>query len=194
MMRHAIYVPGLGDNYHTGQRIALWFWRLFGVRVHYLPLIWADGQPFEPKFERLLRKIDELLAAGKTVSLVGVSAGAGAALNAYAERQAQIHCVVLIVGKVRNPHTISDRVYRKNPAFKGSMNKLDDNLKRLGKAERQRILSIHGVTDLSVPPSDTLIDDANEKKIPTMGHVPSIAWAITLGNHTICRFIRSEAK
>ena len=100
MAHQVIYVTGLGDDRSYGQITILKSWRLWGLKPHYFPFKWADKEPFEPKFQRLLAKIDDLSTDGNYVSLVGVSAGASAVLNAYAERK-NLTGVVCICGKIQ---------------------------------------------------------------------------------------------
>ena len=57
-------------------------WPKYGVEAELFQMNWGDKEPWAPKFERLLLRIDELLSAGKDVALVGASAGASAAINA----------------------------------------------------------------------------------------------------------------
>ena len=117
--RHIVlYVPGLGDNNPTGQSFAVNLWRFYGVRSWTVALHWADqSETWEQKFNRLLVVIDEKLAEGHSVSLVGTSAGAGAVINAFAARKGRISGVVTICGKIHNPETIGDGYRRENPAF-----------------------------------------------------------------------------
>lgn len=187
-MKIAIYVPGLGDNHTYGQPTALLLWRLFGVKAIYFPLIWNDKESYDSKNERLLNKIDELINAGNDVSLVGVSAGASAALNAFSARPT-VSSVICICGKINNPKTISRRVFEKNPAFERSLLQLETNLKKLSLAQRAKILSIHPIEDKVVPIKDTLIPGAHEMQINTRGHVFSIFYCVTFRCRTICKFI-----
>jgi len=191
-MKHAIiYIPGLGDHRSRGQRAATWLWQLYGVRTEIVRMEWRVAVPFETKLSRLLTRIDDLHAAGYSVSLVGVSAGAGAAVNAFARRQDVVSRVVCICGKLRNPETISSQTYRKNPAFAESMQLLPASLLGVADDTRRRILSIRPLADTSVPPQDTIIPGAVTKTIPTSGHVLSIAACITLYSFSVVRFIKS---
>jgi len=189
MAQHVIYVPGLGDHHPYGQDKAIRLWRFFGLQPHYFPLGWADVDGFEVKKKRLADLVDQLQGQGHTVSLVGVSAGAGAVLNLYAERP-DIHAVVLICGKVNHPETVGSQVYKHNPDFKESMYLLQSNLPKLNAAQRKRILSIHPRIDHSVPPADTRIEGAHEKTLPGIGHRSGIFSGVIFGSASIGRFIK----
>ncbi|MBX4188920.1 hypothetical protein KW792_02360 [Candidatus Saccharibacteria bacterium] len=190
MAKHVIYVPGLGDQRTYGQPVMLKFWRLFGVKAHYLALGWHSQESFDKKLERLTSLIDELHDKHGSVALVGVSAGATAVLNAYAAKD-NIDKVVCICGKINNPQTVGQRVYEYNPPFKESVYLLQKNLNKLGSAKRAKIMSVHPLEDHTVPPADTLIDGAVELVIPTKGHVFSIYFSIMFRARTICRFLKN---
>lgn len=189
MTKHVIYVPGLGDSRTYNQDKALRLWRLFGIRAHFFPLGWADKEPFEPKLRRLLGKIDELQKDGQSVSLVGVSAGGGAVINAYAQRK-NLTSVICVVGKIHNPQSVGNSVYKTNPAFKQSAYMVEENLKKLGDNERRRIMSIHPLKDFTVPIADTKIAGAEIRKIWAPGHISAIFVSLVFGGAMIARFIR----
>ena len=190
---HIVYVPGLGDPRYGTQGWILKLWRLLGVRAHYCPMRWGDKEPFAPKFEKLLGIIDELIAQNHEVSLIGISAGASAVLNAFAARKDRINGVVCVCGKINHPETVRPERYKANPAFKDSLEQLQKSLGRLGPAERSRIMSIHPIDDATVPPADTIIEGAIEKTVASKGHVTTIATQITFGAAGIVRFLASQA-
>jgi hypothetical protein len=150
---------------------------------------WEDKEPFKPKLDRLLARIDELKDEGYKVGLAASSAGASAAINAFAERQ-DISGVALLCGKINNPQTIGKQVYAKNPAFKESMDRLPQSLEALNTNSRVKILSIKPLTDHTVPPPDTVIKGAAQKTNPTFGHVASIAIGITLLAYRMVGFLK----
>lgn len=191
MKHHVIYLPGLGDSKTHGQDDAIKRWEKYGLETHFFPLGWADKESFEPKFKRLLSKIDELLKTGDKVSLVGVSAGASAALNAYALRSS-LSSVVLICGKVNDPQSIGESVYLENPAFKQSVFAVKDSLAQLNPAQIKRIMSIHPLRDQSVPVPDTIIKGALEKTVPVIGHIFGIFFTIVFKGKLIAKFIKSS--
>lgn len=194
MKHHVIYVPGLGDHKRQGQRFAPMWWQVFGVRGHYVPMHWNDGKPLGPKIKVLLDKIDELSADGSPVSLVGASAGASVVLVAFAARPDQIAGVVCICGKINHPETIHPERFVVNPAFKESLDKLQEVLPTFDAVTRQRIMSMHPLRDGSVPPADTIIPGARKKLILMSGHVFSIATALIFNAYGMMRFLKKQAK
>lgn len=190
MRHHVIYVPGLGDSRTYGQDNAIENWKKYGLRTHYFPMRWADKEKFGTKLKRLLAKMDELSQKGDLISLVGVSAGASTVLNAYAKRP-KVHGVVLIGGKVQSPHTIGQKTFDENPAFKDSVFMVADSLKLLGPKKVSRIMSIHPLYDGRVPVADTRIPGAVEKTVPVVGHMFGIFYVIAFRGKLIANFLKS---
>lgn len=158
--------------------------------THYFKIGWADNEPAHKKLDRLLKKIDYLQRDGKTVSLVGISAGAGMAVIAFSKRKA-IHKVVLVGGKINNPQAIGETYFKINPAFKKSAFRVADALNKLDKSDRKKIMSIHPKSDGTVPIEDTIIEGALKKQVPAAGHVTGIVYTITVGSAIISKFIKS---
>lgn len=184
-----VYIPGIGDTKTTIQELAVKTWRLYGIVPHIFPMHWADKQPFQPKYKRLLAYIDTLLAQGHKVSLVGASAGASVVLNVYAARPA-IHGVILVAGKVNHPKTIG-AWYRCNaPAFVESAQLAQQSLGRLTPEQRIRINSRYGVIDTVVRRKDSVIPGARNTTVVCFGHALTIAYQLTLGAWLHVRFLR----
>lgn len=193
MTKHyIIYIPGLGDSRTGGQALALRFWSAWGVRARLVQMNWADTGHFNPKLQTILDTIDSLVHQGYTVSLVGVSAGASAALNAYAQRLDSIHSVTLVCGQILGGHNhVRPQVYAANRAFGESMRLLDEKtFDKLNAAARGRITSIHPIADRVVPVGDTKLPGARWRQIPTMGHAFSIGYSLTIGSYRIVRDIK----
>jgi pimeloyl-ACP methyl ester carboxylesterase len=189
---YVIYIPGIGDNKYLIQGILVWLWRFYGVKAVTRTMNWADGEGFDEKLTRLLVEIDAHLAKGHKVSLVAASAGASAALNAFAARPNGISGVVSICGKIRRPESVSETTYRINPAFKQSMLLLQKSLGQLGPEERKRILNLHPLSDPVVPPTDTIVEGSQEKIMKTMGHSMGIIVALSIYGRYICRFLKQQ--
>jgi hypothetical protein len=190
-MKHAIiYVPGLGDHRSRGQQFIMKAWRIYGLHTEVVNMNWHTSEMFNSKLDRLLLRIDTLAEQGYAVSLIGVSAGASAVINAYTVRQDKIHRVVCICGKLRSAESVSSYTYRVNPGFGESLQHLPESLFGLNSDKRVHILSIRPTADELVPPSDTIIPGAISKVIPTRGHAISIGFSITVYSWAIIRFIK----
>jgi len=190
MAYHAIYIPGLGDKRPYGQNIAIQLWRFFGITPHYFPLGWNKPEGYSTKQNRLIQKIETLSKNGDVVSLVGVSAGASAALNAYAQSN-KISKTILISGKINNADTISPKFFLENPDFKQSMQLVKVSLQKLPLNKVSNIMSTHPWRDQTVPILDTIVDGAKEKTLPGWSHATGIFFGAIFGAASISRFIRA---
>ncbi len=191
---HAIvYIPGLGDSRIKGQQTAVNAWKLQAVEPYLFQMNWANGEPFAPKLDRLLSLIDHLAAEGKTVSLIGASAGASAALNAYAVRKASINGLVSICGKLGGVESVHPTTYSRNPAFSDSMRLLSASTAALKPETRIRILSTYPIADESVPIADTKLLGVHQKRMPVVGHFAGIAYGLTIGSFGAIRFLKRLA-
>ncbi len=189
MKHHIIYVPGLGDHHTYGQNIAINLWRFFGFTPHYFPLTWNRKDGLELKLKRLTEKIDSLRESGDVVSLVGISAGASAVLNAYVQRP-DIVGVVYICGKINHPETVRDEVMKINPDFAESLAELPHSLEALSPGRTARLLNLHPRKDLSVPAEDTLIAGATEVIVPGWSHMTGIFFGVVYGAPIISKFLK----
>jgi pimeloyl-ACP methyl ester carboxylesterase len=189
-----IYVTGLNDHRATFQKIAIKTWRFYGVQPLFFRTGWADNATFAEKLERLLDLIDANNEQGNKVSLIGVSAGASIVVAAFARRKNKINGVAFVCGKLRNPQTVSANYYLQNPAFREAMSTLNDNLAKLTKTERARMMSIYPLFDETVVITDTFITGAKKAVFPTLLHVPTIALSISVLSFVPIFFLKRLAK
>jgi hypothetical protein len=176
MKYSVIYVPGLGDKNPKGQRALVNMWRFWGVTPHFVQMYWADGEAFELKLKRITDKIDALHAEGNKIGLVGSSAGAGAAINAFAARKEIVSGVVTICGKINHPEDIGPKYSGPNPAFVGSAFMVQKSLDQLSfKHERKRIQSRYAFIDPLVTTNDSRVTGGKNRMVPTIGHSTTIA-------------------
>jgi len=175
-----IYVTGLNDRNARFQKLAISWWRIYGVKSILFQTHWADIKPFSQKLSRLLDLIDEQHDSGNTISLIGASAGASMVVAAYARCKDKINGAAFICGKLRRPEAVGAQYYLQNPAFREAMSTLNDNLYSLTRTERARIISIHPLFDETVVITDTFVGGAKKAVLPTLFHIPSIALGITI--------------
>lgn len=188
---HVIYVPGiLDDSYLQSTWVRLW--RLYGVHGHLHEMPWRGKEAYEPKFQRLLAKIDQYTDHGHKVSLVGASAGASAVINAYIERRDKISSVAYVCAKINAPETVSDRLYAENPAFKTALHLLQDNLPKLTKADKAKMTSFYSPGDGYVPHAATVIPGVREYQLPSLRHGPAVIYALTVGARKLLHSLKSQ--
>jgi pimeloyl-ACP methyl ester carboxylesterase len=191
---HIVYIPGLGDTKSRGQAIAVRLWRTFGVYGHCHPVIWSNAEAFQVKLSGVLQEIDDLLAQGHIVSLMGASAGASMALHAYAARKTHINGVVLVCGELADAKTINPSYYAKNAAFQTSMERLPATIAQLTPSDRARIMSLHPLYDETVHIKDTRLDGARMYTSITFGHAFTIGLTLTLDFYIPLWFLSSWAR
>jgi pimeloyl-ACP methyl ester carboxylesterase len=191
---HVIYLPGIGDAGGSFQPWAVRAWQRYGVESELYSMNWADDVSWQTKFEGLLKHIDELAEKGP-VALVGASAGAAAAINAYAARQDKIVGVVTICGKINNPDSIGQRYRSQNSSFVEAAYQTADSLKQVDDAHRQHILCRYAIFDQVIyTKADSKIPGAHNRLSPTFLHAPTIGLQITLGAPSFIRFLKKQAK
>lgn len=186
-----IYIRGLGDNLAIGQQIAVALWRAYAVEPHFFAHKWSGPEMYEAKQERLLKLIDTLHEkSGQPVGLIGSSAGASLALNAYAERKDKVKGVVSICGKILRPETLDPERMKKNLAFYDSMKRVENSLKQLSREDRTKIRSVYSSGDRMVRPQDSIIDGAHNVLTGSTGHARTILLQITLGAKANLDFLK----
>jgi hypothetical protein len=190
--KHIIYIPGIGDTTATWQKRAVKTWMLWGVTPHTFQMIWADGEAFEPKFKRLLGLIDECAKDG-SVSLVCASAGASAAIPAFAARKDVISGLVCIAGKIHHPGAIGGAYRSRNPAFVEGAHLVADALQEL-KDRHGDILSIRSAFDPIVPARDSILRGAHNRMTMVMGHAATIGTQLLFGAPRFLRFLKDRSK
>ena len=142
---------------------------------------------------RLLARIDKLLATGRQVGLVGASAGASAAINAYAARSDSLVGVVVIAGKVNRPEAVGKHYKGRNPAFWQSIQSSPQSLKQLNPPDLRRVQSRYAVADETVHKPDSIIPGADNRMVPTATHFFTIATQLLIGAPFFIRFLKRLA-
>jgi hypothetical protein len=191
---HVIYVPGIRDDIYKVQSTAVKAWRIYGVRGHCHEMPWVGDESYDSKFQRLLNLIDELSAQGDAVCLIGVSAGASAVINAYAERSSVVKAVACVCPKINRPGSVSSRLLGRNPAYKDSLAALQVNLANLTDADKAKITCHFSPADKTVPHRDTVIPGVQEYRLPPFSHFFSILYAVTLGAPKLVLVLRRASK
>lgn len=189
-----IYIPGLGDHKLGRQASIVKWWRIFGVHPVIYTMNWLENGTFEHRMEELQKKIDGLIKEGHAVSIVGVSAGASVALSIFSKRKDVMHRAVCLCGKIGNLDAINPRYFKRHPNFYPSVKELQRSLPALTAKDKERILSIRPLFDEVVPVKDSVLTGSMHKILPTIGHVPSIAYGISIGSFGIIRFIKRPIK
>lgn len=188
-----IYIPGIGDHNDHGQKRILRTWIRSGIKAHYLEIGWADGEAFESKLKRTVKLVDELYKQNGQISLVGVSAGAGAAINVYMKRPEKISGIVFVCGKILDTKHVNPRYYMKNPAFRQSLQLTQQNLEKLTQKDKNKMLSLHAIYDNVVYTKYSKIQGVASRTLFSIFHVPTIFLAITIYQILIINFLKRRS-
>ncbi len=194
-IKHAvIYVPGLGDHKLGGRGRLLKTWRFKGVHIELCPMHWTVHEPWEEKLSWLIERIDQRHAEGKTVSIIGESAGASAVINAVWLRSDKLTTAILLCGKSQYPERVAPQLYRRNPAFREALTDSHAIVPRLTKSQKAKLLNLHPVFDLTVPVWETRITGVRNSTFPFILHATGIIFAMTVWKWWIVRYIKKQAK
>lgn len=155
---------------------------------------WADKEPWQPKFDRLLARIDELVSDGYNVGLVGASAGGSAVINAFAASKQVVVGAVCIAGKLNYPETIGQTYRKENPAFVKSAEQCKAALTVLNNLDRKRVMSRYALFDETVQRRDSFIPGAHNRTVLMIGHVLTIATQLVFAAPSFIHFLKQQTK
>jgi hypothetical protein len=189
-MKHlVIYIPGLGDHYDVVRRFFLFFWRIYGVKTQLVSMQWYDGRPYEEKYERVEAAIENAQAEGYLVSLIGESAGASMAMNVFARRDS-LHRMISLCG-VNNYNTpISPRILKRGPAFKSSVELLNDSQTTALASRAARVVSVTALRDLVVSVEKNRMPGVRHVTVWSLGHLTTILLCLSAYSWLLIREIR----
>ncbi len=141
---------------------------------------WRSGT-FEQKLARIDQAIDRAQkdGVGKRVVLIGESAGGSMVIHMMARRD-DLYKAMTLCGKNTHPENVSQHIKDKYPAFKTSMEHLDDSLAKLTTKQKKDFVSIHPIRDQVVPVRETLLPSCKQVRLPIAGHFTTIAAALTV--------------
>jgi pimeloyl-ACP methyl ester carboxylesterase len=188
-----IYVPGLGDKRLTSRQRGIDLWRYSKVTVELCPMKWYISEPWSNKYVRLVRLIELRRAEGKSVTLIGESAGASAVMTVMAARPELVDGAILLCGKFMHPDRVAKSLYRNNPAFHDAISNSADGTPKLSSDARKKILNLHPLLDPVVPVKETRVAGITDAYMPMIGHAASIVFALTLWSWRMVAFARKQA-
>lgn len=190
-----IVVPGLGDH----KPVFGWFydgvgkrWSRKGLQTQIFRSQWESDEPYEEKYDRLVKLIDTEQQQGRGVVLVGISAGDSLAMLAMAQMPKPPVALISICGFVRLKE--SDR--HGSPYAKASWYRAGDaaekSLARLNSERKSNILCLIPKTDGVVEPERQYIDGATNITMNVGGHLWGIVAALVWHRDAIQRFVNER--
>lgn len=191
---HVIYVPGLADQ-RGGYDLLINCWKIYGVTPHVYRMNWMDGKSFKPKLKKLVAEVNKYIKKGDTVSLVGGSAGGSAVLNTFLE-QPKINAVVNICGRLRagkNVFPSLELAAKGSPAFKESVLLFEKLEPKMKNELRKKVLCLAPIYDEIVPKSTASLNGATNKTIPSVEHMLSDFFGMTIFSPMVMKFVKGKA-
>jgi len=183
--RNLIIIPGLGDRRWYYGAFAL-IWRCFGFSTSVYVFGWNDElASLEEKNDPFLKTIASYKDEG--VSIIGVSAGGSAAINALIAYPDIVRAVITVSSPLHRFPSLRHKLLRQ------SVNKTEVGMDAAEEAVLRRILSVYGISDQTVPISNSQDVRVHKKQLPSHGHAQSIATALVLHVDALRQFIISKS-
>lgn len=170
---NAIIIPGLGGRYPLYEQ-AVRHWHKYGISTTVFYINWEDGEDYESKADALSKLIDHVSRSGAPLILIGVSAGASAALNAF-KTDKHVDAVVTGCGFMNIEYLNQKQMSRRSPAFVQSVQRLSINLARLTEKDKKKILALTAYADRIVNDKASYLPGVTSKKVLALGHVVGTA-------------------
>jgi len=193
-----IAVNGLGDNIPwklASQERPISRLARYGVRSVFHRFFWHNGVELDSQTESLSAIIRIARKKYHKVSLIGISAGGSAVLNAYKMGPNNVHKVVTICSRLRRGTEDGfigfTRRSKSSPAYRQSVSQWEKEEPHLLDRYRNRVMTIRAERDDQLVPADTAtMYGAINTTVPVRGHFLSIRH--TLSNpQRIIKFITS---
>lgn len=191
---HVIIVPGLSGS---SPLLEWWMqrWESFGFTIHIFEPHWYHKQEhFQPKLKKLVTLIDALSNKNAYVSLLGISAGGSAIINAFAERKSKIHRVINLCGRLRageNVFPSLDIAASRSQSFKESVLLCEQKQKTFSPKDLAKIMTVRPLWDETVPLSSSDLKGATNIQIISIEHMLSICLALTIYKKPLIDFLKT---
>lgn len=176
---NVIVVPGLGDKPDGIQikliNMAVSRWKKHGVNPKVHIIGWEEENVnLRTKLNNLISTIDDLNKSGIPTSLVGISAGGSAVMNAFLERRESIHRVINLYGRLLIGNKFGYRSLENqskgSKLFFDSVNLFYRDKELITSEDGRKIMTIRAIWGLDelVPPSTTKLNGVkNIESYPT---------------------------
>lgn len=191
-----ILVPGLNDR----KPLFRWFyselcnhWNRAGMDCVVAPIDWEDDDTFAAKKERLALLITAKQKRGRRVVLVGVSAGASLVIATYGSQPKGILAVVSIGGLLALAHEPHEVAYS-NRSWYVAAKTCEKVIAKMTAAQKQKVLTFSPLRDSVIDPARQKIKGVRNRRLPSIGHVTSIAFCLLTRRRTIRRFVANLLK
>lgn len=170
-------------------------WKKLGLIPRVLDLKWrVEEKGVEVKVNKIIDLVDQLTKNEDKVSIIGISAGGSAAINAYFQRKTKIYRLINICGRVRKGDGIFvsfDLSTKSSPAFRESVLKAEKLIENLKEDDKKKIMTVRPLFDELVPVKTMTIKGAKNIQIPSIEHTLSIYLSLTIFQKKLLGFLKS---
>lgn len=165
-----VIVPGYGDRADYLKKLSDRWLKRFGSELVIVPFGWSgEVASFDAKD---LNFMDRIKSMGE-VGIIGISAGASAALRAQQLLGDQVRKVVTVCGPVHASLMNKDTLHDKYSLLEQSLAKLQPK-----KIPAEDVLTLRPLYDELVPVQAMKLEGATDIRMKMIGHGPSILWAM----------------
>lgn len=184
-----IIIPGIPAFASFLKILTAWFY-LVGLTPVILDIHWTDtSESFIEKIKALLKHIDASSKHGK-VSLLGLSAGGSAVVNAFCQRKNSIHKVVTICSRLAKENGVVSSNMKKYPAFGQAIELTEKNKLHLSLDDKRKIMTIRGIFDERMPSSLAYIDGAQQSTTFMVFHALIISFTLSFSSYPLISFLK----
>lgn len=163
-------VPGYGDRVDYLKYLTKDWPRRFGNDVEIVPFGWSgDAAGFDDKDQAFLETIGSM----GEVALIGISAGASAALRAKLKYPDVVMKIVTVCGPVDPELMDRNKLHEQYPLLELSLQKLS-----LEAIPVEDVMTLRPVYDGVVSTAAMYIEGAGDVRMRMVGHAASIAWGM----------------
>ena len=165
---HVLYIPGLGDSFDAARRLALSYWKVWGITAELVPMNWKTSETYDEKYQRLVAQARR----HEHVIIIGESAGAAMALRVSEDMENIANCITLC-GVAKNTAYISTHYDRRAPALRSATRNIPNTYRNT-----LNIISIFTPLDTTVAPKNTVVAGATKHRLYLPTHMLTIVFGL----------------
>lgn len=174
LIKNILFIPGLGDDNSVDlQKKLIKRWNKNGGELTVFYPKWHTDESYDDKYKRLLTTFGP-----NKFTVVAASAGTSLAITLLKDKPEHIESLKLIAGKFRSADKIGPNYRKRAVALYDAVLASEQALGHLDASQKAKITSYRSIFDGVIPTSEMKIKGANNKLMPIIGHVPSIAYKL----------------
>jgi pimeloyl-ACP methyl ester carboxylesterase len=183
MKKHLIIIPGIGDDHFLYRVVAIAF-RLLGFKTHIYVFGWDDkeAENYSKKYIAFTEMLETIKGSRY---LLGVSAGGTVASTAALLSPNLVAKAVVLCSP------LTSYASPINPLLETAIRQNESQLAQY-KPYVENIISLHAIRDEVVPVRLSSPPQLKTHTIPSVLHLPSIVFALTLYTPVVAHFLKQR--